>query len=139
MLKKTLLFFFIFSSFPFFGQTSKISGKIVDELTGLAIPFATIQIMGSEKGTTSSLDGEFYIEAEKDQVLLIRMVGYISQELLVGDDMINFKILLKNETLKEMVVVGYGSQESEDVTGSIVKVDAKQISQTAVAGAAGAL
>ena len=110
MLKKTLLFFFIFSSFTFLGQTSKISGKIVDELTGLGIPFATVQIKGSEKGTTSSLDGEFYIEAEKDQVLLIRMVGYISQELLVGDDMINFKILLKNETLKEMVVVGYGSR-----------------------------
>ena len=38
-----------------------------------------------------------------------------------------------------MVVVGYGTQESEDVTGSIVKVGAKQIGQTAVAGAADAL
>ena len=46
---------------------------------------------------------------------------------------------MKNELLKELVVVGYGTQESEDVTGSIVKVESEQIMQTAVAGAADAL
>jgi TonB-linked SusC/RagA family outer membrane protein len=139
MINKLPLLFFLFINSTLFGQISKISGEIKDQVTGMAVPFATIQVKDTENGTTTDLDGKFYIEAKKDQTLLIRMVGYITQELLVGGDMSNFKIQLKNETLKEMVVVGYGSQESEDITGSIVKVDAKQISQTAVAGAAGAL
>ena len=75
---------------------------------------------------------------EKDQLLVIKMVGYVNQEVLVESSG-SFEFFLKNETLKEMVVVGYGSQESEDVTGSIVQVDSKQIMQTAVAGAADAL
>jgi TonB-linked SusC/RagA family outer membrane protein len=139
MINKLPLLFFLFINSTLFGQISKISGEIKDQVTGMAVPFATIQVKDTENGTTTDLDGKFYIEAKKDQILLIRMVGYITQELMVGGDMSNFKIQLKNETLKEMVVVGYGSQESEDITGSIVKVDAKQISQTAVAGAAGAL
>ena len=67
------------------------------------------------------MDGKFSIEAEKDQLLVIKMVGYVNQEVLVEGPG-NFEFFLKNETLKEMVVVGYGSQESEDVTGSIVQV-----------------
>jgi TonB-linked SusC/RagA family outer membrane protein len=121
------------------GEKCKISGQIIDDVTGLGIPFATIQIKDSDKGTTTDLDGNFFIKAQKGQLLVIRMVGYETQEFLVGGDMTDIKLSLKNETLKEMVVVGYGSQESEDVTGSIVKVEAEQIAQTAVAGAAGAL
>ena len=122
-----------------FSQNVKISGEIKDDLTGLNVPFATIKIKGTTIGTSSDLDGKFYVEAETNQVLLVSMVGYLTQEILIKNDVNGLIINLKNETLKEMVVVGYGSQEAEDVTGSIVKVEAKQIKQTAVAGAAGAL
>ena len=90
------------------------------------------------QGVSYDMDGKFSIEAEKNQLLVIKMVGYVNQEVLVEGSG-SFEFYLKNETLKEMVVVGYGSQESEDVTGSIVQVDSKQIMQTAVAGAADAL
>ena len=103
------------------------------------VPFATIKIKDTNLGTTSDLNGKFYVEAESNQIMVVSMVGYVKQEFLIESDVGNLIVLLKNETLKEMVVVGYGSQEAEDVTGSIVKVEAKQIRQTAVAGAAGAL
>ena len=64
------------------------------------------------------------------------MVGYVTKEMLVEGSG-NFDINMKMRH-KEVVVVGYGSQESEDVTGSIVQVDSKQIMQTAVAGTADA-
>ena len=138
MYRKLLLSLLVLSSLQFVGQTTKINGKIIDQATSLGIPFATVQVKGTEKGTTSDMDGKFSIEAEKDQLLVIKMVGYVNQEVLVESSG-SFEFFLKNETLKEMVVVGYGSQESEDVTGSIVQVDSKQIMQTAVAGAADAL
>ena len=139
MIRKIFFFIFIFSIQNLHAQLVKISGEVLDDITNLGIPFATIQIKDTEKGTTSDLDGKFYIEAQKKQILKISMVGYVSQEFIIEYNISDLKLRLRNETLKEMVVVGYGSQESEDVTGSIVKVEAKQISQTAVAGAAGAL
>ena len=137
MYKKAILLCCLIYNINILAQ-SKITGSIIDNVTGLGIPFATIQIKDSDKGTTSNIDGNFSIEAMNNQVLIFKMVGYISQEIVV-EGPANIDIKMKNETLKEMVVVGYGSQESEDVTGSIVKVDAKQIGQTAVAGAADAL
>lgn len=138
MIKNILFFVLIITSFNLFSQSSTITGSIIDDASGLGIPFATVQIKDTDKGTTSDINGKFSIQAENNQILIVKMVGYVAKEMLV-DGSGNFDITMKNETLKEMVVVGYGSQESEDVTGSIVQVDSKQIMQTAVAGAADAL
>ena len=129
---------FTFISLIISSQTATISGRIFDDATELGIPFATIQVKDTDKGTTSDIDGNFSISAEKNQVLIVRMVGYIDQEFLVNNST-TLNVRMKNELLKELVVVGYGTQESEDVTGSIVKVESEQIMQTAVAGAADAL
>ncbi len=138
MLKNIFLSISVLLSVNLISQSNKISGTIKDDATGIGIPFATIHVKDTDKGTTSDIDGKFSIEAETNQVLIIKMVGYITKEMLVEGSG-NFDFNMKNETLKEMVVVGYGSQESEDVTGSIVQVDSKEIMQTAVAGAADAL
>ncbi|MEC7063503.1 MAG: carboxypeptidase-like regulatory domain-containing protein, partial [Bacteroidota bacterium] len=129
---------FTFISLIISSQIATISGRVFDEATELGIPFATIQVKDTDKGTTSDIDGNFSISAEKNQVLIVRMVGYIDQEFLVNNST-TLNVRMKNELLKELVVVGYGTQESEDVTGSIVKVESEQIMQTAVAGAADAL
>ena len=83
MYRKLLFSLLVLSSLQFVGQTNKINGKIIDQATSLGVPFATIQIKGTEKGTTSDLYGKFSIEAEKDQLLVIKMVGYVNQEVLV--------------------------------------------------------
>ena len=129
---------FTFISLIISSQIATISGRVFDDATELGIPFATIQVKDTDKGTTSDIDGNFSITAEKNQVLIVRMVGYIDQEFLVNNST-TLNVRMKNELLKELVVVGYGTQESEDVTGSIVKVESEQIMQTAVAGAADAL
>ena len=129
---------FTFISLIISSQIATISGRVFDDATELGIPFATIQVKATDKGTPSDIDGNFSISAEKNQVLIVRMVGYIDQEFLVNNST-TLNVRMKNELLKELVVVGYGTQESEDVTGSIVKVESEQIMQTAVAGAADAL
>ena len=137
-MRLSLLLSFTFISLIISSQTATISGKIIDDATELGIPFATVQVKDTDKGTTSDIEGNFNISAEKDQVLIVKMVGYIDQEFLVNNST-TLSVRMKNELLKELVVVGYGTQESEDITGSIVKVESEQIMQTAVAGAADAL
>ena len=72
-------------SFVIFSQTATISGKIIDDATDLGVPFATIQVKDTDKGTTADIEGNFSISAEKNQVLIVRMVGYIDQEFLVNN------------------------------------------------------
>ena len=56
---------FTFISFIISSQTATISGKILDDATELGIPFATVQVKDTDKGTTSDIDGNFSISAEK--------------------------------------------------------------------------
>ena len=72
-----------------------INGLIIDEVTSLGIPFATVALKGSGEGTTSDIEGQFNIKAEAYDTLIIRMVGYIKQEVPVSDK--NYlEIILKN-------------------------------------------
>lgn len=138
MKKPLLLSLFVLLTSFFLGQENKINGLVIDDLTKFGVPFATVSVKGSEGGTTTDLEGQFYISAKISDTLIIRMVGYEQQEVPISKKSY-IEISLKNAILKEVVVVGYGTQESEDVTGSIVQVNSKQIRQTAVAGAADAL
>ena len=101
MYRSLLFSLIILSSFQITGQSNKISGKIIDQATSLGVPFATVQVKGTEKGTTSDVDGKFSIEAEKDQLLVIKMVGYVNQEVLVEGSG-NFEFFLKKDLLNQM-------------------------------------
>ena len=126
MKKPLLISLFILLTSFFFGQENKINGLIIDDLTKLGVPFATVGVKGSVGGTTTDVEGQFYISAKITDTLIVRMVGYEKQEVPIAKK--NYiEISLKNAILKEVVVVGYGTQESEDVTGSIVQVNSKQI------------
>ena len=95
---------FTFISLIISSQIATISGRVFDDATELGIPFATIQVKDTDKGTTSDIDGNFSISAEKNQVLIVRMVGYIDQEFLVNNST-TLNVRMKNELLKELVVV----------------------------------
>ncbi|MEP2023114.1 TonB-dependent receptor plug domain-containing protein, partial [Reichenbachiella sp.] len=102
-----------------------IKGEILDP-NGDAIPGVTIQIVGGTSGTITQFDGSFEINYdfnETDQ-LAISAIGYVSQTLTVGTQSY-FKVSLEEDViaLDEIIVVGYGSQEQKDVTGSIAVVD----------------
>lgn len=83
-----------------------IKGKITSA-TGEALPGVTIAIKGTSKGTTSDSEGNFSIDAEKGQVLVLSFIGYKSKEITVGDET-SLTISLDDATtqLNEFVVVG---------------------------------
>ena len=130
-MKLTKLFIFCFSSllFSVYGQAQYIAvkGKIVDE-KGLSVPGATILIKGTSKSTISDLDGVYEIKAPTNGSLTISYVGYETvQETINGRTKIDFKLVLSNQDLQEVVVVGYGTQKKSVVTGAISSIKAKDL------------
>lgn len=104
-----------------------VKGKVTDA-AGLALPGAPIKIKGTTTGTTTDANGNFTITVPKMGVTLqILYMGFISKEVVVNNA--NLVVVLQEEqsSLKEVVVVGYGTMKKRDVTGAITSVSAEDI------------
>lgn len=127
---RLLIAVLLFTHLVFYGQTKTIAGIVNDE-KGTPLPAASVFIKGTTKGVTTDFDGKFSIQASTTDLLVINYVGYMEQQVLVGDkkDLI---IILKEdlESLDEIVVVGYGSQRKKDVTGAVSTVNSKNLNTT---------
>jgi len=104
-----------------------VKGKVVGE-SGEPMPGVNIAVKGTATGTTSDADGNYSITIPDNAILIFTFIGYASQEIAVGNrSMIDVSLVPDIKTLSEVVVVGYGTQERKDVTGSIASVDIKTI------------
>ena len=98
-------------------NTINISGRVSSSI-GEPMIGASIMVKGTTNGTITDLDGNFRIETSPTATLIISYVGYVTQEVqIAGRKSIN--IILKDDTglLEEIVVVGYGTQKKETLTG----------------------
>jgi hypothetical protein len=104
-------------------QNITVTGTITDEKDE-SIPGANVVIKGSTRGTVSDVDGNFAIMvSNENSVLIFSFLGFVSQEITVGNQK-KLSIVLREETreLDEVVVVAYGSQKKVSVTGAISTV-----------------
>ncbi|GGF22845.1 SusC/RagA family TonB-linked outer membrane protein [Hymenobacter cavernae] len=101
-----------------------VTGKVLDE-TGAALPGVTVRVKGTTEGTTTSPDGTFTLPTlPENATLILSFVGYKSQEVKAGrDGTLTVRLAPDQGQLNEVVVVGYGTQQRKNLTGSIVKVD----------------
>ncbi|HVV54539.1 MAG TPA: carboxypeptidase-like regulatory domain-containing protein, partial [Mucilaginibacter sp.] len=90
-----------------FGQ-NKIGGTVTDE-NKQPLPGVTVKLKGSDKGTVTDINGRFLFEADKGQVLTFGFLGYVSQDLTIGDAK-NYTVSLvpDNKSLNEVVVTALG-------------------------------
>lgn len=116
-----------------------ITGKVLDN-KGSSLPGATVLVKGTEKGTSTDVSGNFKIEANKGDVLVISYIGYITKEQLVGNES-SFTIKLEDDLggLEEVVIVGFGSQRKATVTGSIATIRTEDLEQSPTASITNAL
>ncbi len=113
----TLLF-----SFCTMAQSHSVSGVITDE-SQLPIPGANVVIKGTTVGTITAGDGSFKMQAADGDVLVFSYIGYTSEEITVsGSGPYNVNLLPDMVGLGEVVVVGYGTQRKEAVTGSVASM-----------------
>ncbi len=115
-----LLIFFIYSLF-FNAHAGKISGLVTDD-KGNILPYASVFVKGTSKGTTSNNQGKYFLElAPGDYTIVCQYVGYTRQEkrVTIGDETItlNFQLPLQQTTMKEVVV----KQNAEDPAYEIIR------------------
>lgn len=108
-------------------QTKKIAGQIVD-VSGEPIIGANVLEEGTTNGVITDVNGNFALTTQKDAVLVVSYIGYISRQIETKGKT-DFKIVLKEDTemLEEVVVVGYGSMKKSDLTGSVSRVNSEDM------------
>jgi TonB-linked SusC/RagA family outer membrane protein len=109
-------------------QTRTVSGTVTDE-QGNPVPNASIVIKGTSTGTTSKADGTFSLSLPSGPVVLVfSSVGMATQELTVGSSA-TYAVVLKgaSNSMQEVVVVAYGTQQKTNVTGAIATVKPAEI------------
>ena len=103
-------------------QSRKISGTVKDQ-NGEPVIGANVSVKGTTVGTITDIDGNFMLEAPTDVVIQISYIGYVTQEISLGNkDRLN--VLLKEDlqALDEIVIIGYGTAKRKDFTGSVSSV-----------------
>lgn len=108
-------------------QQRTVTGTVVD-VTGEPIIGANITVKGTTIGTVSDMDGKYSVQASSGSVLQVSYIGYLTQEIAVGNkSVINIRLVENQQALDEVVVVGYGTQKKVNLTGAVssVKVDEK--------------
>ncbi len=97
----------------------QVRGNITDE-EGLPLIGATVSIKGTTTGTVTDTEGNFAIQAEEGDVLVISYVGYATKEILVNNQTnLSIQLLPDAQQLNDVVVIAYGVQKKSDVTGAI--------------------
>ena len=111
----------------------KITGIVIDE-KGLPIIGASVKILGSTKGSVSDLEGKFTFTAAADSKLLVSYIGYKTVEVSAsGKDFLKIEMTENAKSLDDVVVIGYGSVNRKDLTGSVASVKIPDIQLNPVA------
>ncbi|WP_281261107.1 SusC/RagA family TonB-linked outer membrane protein [Cecembia rubra] len=103
---------------------------IVNDEKGMPIPGVSVLVRGTTKGTTTDLDGAFSLQVPEGATLIFSFIGFITQEVNIGNrSQINVTLVEDISALGEVVVVGYGTVDRKDLTGSIGSVTASQLTE----------
>ena len=113
-------------------QHAAVKGTIVDA-NGDPVIGATIQVKGVTKGAISDVNGHFTLDGvPSDGVLVVSYVGYKTQEIVLnGKTSVNIVLVEDDNTLNDVVVVGYGSMRKKDLTGSVVQIRTDKLANEA--------
>jgi TonB-linked SusC/RagA family outer membrane protein len=120
-------------------QTRVVRGTISDE-KGEPIPGTTVLVKGTTTGTAADLDGIYSLSVPDNAVLIFSFIGFVPQEITVGNQStINVSLKTDLSDLEEVIVVGYGTVKKSQLTGAISSVGSKEIAELPITDARQAL
>jgi TonB-dependent starch-binding outer membrane protein SusC len=109
---------------------NQITGKIKDN-AGNPLPNVSVLIKNSTRGTATDASGNFAIAAAPEDIIVFSFTGYETKEIKVkNQSQLSVVLDAKINSLNEVVVVGYGKERRENLTGAIASVSGKQLSKT---------
>jgi TonB-linked SusC/RagA family outer membrane protein len=108
-----------------------VEGTVTDASSGDPLPGANVVVKGTSRGTSTNTDGEYSLDVlGEDVTLVFSFVGYETKEIPVrGRSEINVTLQPASLEADELVVVGYGTQEARDVTGSVTSLRSADFSE----------
>ena len=124
---------------PAYMSGQAIKGKVVDG-TGMGIPGAVISAANSRTSADTDFDGNFTINAKEGEILKISMLGFDAVSLPATAAVMNIALKESSDTsLKEVVVIGYGTRKKVDNTAAISSIKSEEITKTKVLNASQAI
>ncbi len=118
-----------------------ISGTVIDAETGEPLPAVNVFVKGTTVGVSTELDGTYELSVPDDaEILVFQYIGFITQEVVI-DGRTRIDVVLEPDILafNDVIVVGYGTQQREEVTGSISSVRAEDLENIPVSSFENAL
>ncbi len=114
-------------------QSRDVSGTVLSAEDNFPLPGVNVRIQGTSRGTITDIDGTYSINVSGSETLVFSYIGFLSQEIEVGDKK-NIDVLLQTDakTLGEVVVVGYGSVTKGDLTGNVASLKGSEIANIPV-------
>jgi TonB-linked SusC/RagA family outer membrane protein len=108
-----------------------ITGRIRSAEDSEGLPGANVLVKGTSLGTVTDINGNYSLEVPSEEsVIQISSVGYITEEVVVGNrTVIDLDLVPDITSLEEIVVVGYGTTRKQDLTGSVGTVDAEELNK----------
>jgi len=109
-----------------------ITGQVTDLSTGESLPGVNILVQGTATGTVTDIEGNYRLTVPDDALTLVfSSIGYTREEVTInGRSTINVTLAPDIQSLSEVVVIGYGEQKREDLSGSVASLSAKTIQET---------
>lgn len=126
--KALLLLLCLFSFIYVSAQNKQVTGKVSDAITNETLIGVSVSVKNSTTGTQTDLEGNYSLNVPDDAILVFTYIGYVTQEIPVNDQtVINAVLATANQSLNEVVVVGYGTQRKRDLTGAITQIKGEEI------------
>ncbi|WP_321348063.1 TonB-dependent receptor [uncultured Draconibacterium sp.] len=131
---KVVLFLFAMLSITLgYAQVKTVTGNVSDAGSGEPLPGVTIVVKGTTQGTITDFDGNYSIDVEQGQTIVLSYIGYNPQEIVISaSNQVNVQLEQSMENLDEVVVIGYGQVKKEDATGSVAAVSSDDFNQGAI-------
>ncbi len=110
-----------------------VTGTVGDLESGEMLPGVNILVKGTNMGTVTDIDGQYKIQVgDESDTLVFSSIGYLTEEVPVrGRSTINLTLAPDIQSLQEVVVVGYGSQEKKNLTNAVATIDSKDFQKGA--------
>lgn len=109
----------------------ELSGTVIDSVSGEPLAGATVQVEGKTIGGITNENGQFSLEVDENDVLVVSSVGYTTKFVSVsGMSSIEIALASSSLGLDQLIVVGYGTQKKKDVTGSISEIKGSHLVQS---------
>ncbi|HLT34473.1 MAG TPA: SusC/RagA family TonB-linked outer membrane protein, partial [Aquaticitalea sp.] len=131
MITKILRVMIFLASCSVIGQNVTVSGSVKDNVSDQPLPGVNIVVKNTTKGTTTDFDGNYSIaDVPVNSILVFSYLGFVDQEIKVTDSSpINVVMSEDAQSLNEVVVIGYGTQRKELVSGAFSSLNSETINE----------